>query len=94
MNIPKPENPATVAECWRIWCGDTPWSQSLEEFGSLGGTIAWWCGYPRSASAIPLTFELFLPDGTKFPTNYRLKDIKASCVEAEKQWTRNERLAL
>lgn len=67
---------AEVAEVWESWCGDTPWSKALREFGSLGGLIRYWCGVPRCASAIPLTFELFAPDGTSLPCRYRLRDIR------------------
>lgn len=54
------------------------WAVALREFGALGGRCEYWCGVPNSASAIPLTFSLYAPDGTKLPCRYRLKDIKAA----------------
>lgn len=50
----------------------------MHRFGDLGGTCRWRCGYPQSASAIPLTFVLFKPDGTKIPGGSRLKDVEAA----------------
>jgi len=75
---PPIEPPANVAHAWRAWCGDTPWTRALEEFGRLGGLIQDWGGMPRSASAIPLTFARFDADGNELPCNYRLKDIRAA----------------
>lgn len=72
-----------VADAWEAWCGPTRWSNGLKRLAELGGSIKWWCGYPRSASAIPLTFELFRPDGSKFPSGYRLRDIEAAVAELE-----------
>lgn len=74
---------AEVARAWEVWCGDTPWSRSLRRFGELGGQVRWWGGYPRSASAIPLTFGLFAPDGSKLPSRSRLKDIRAAIAALE-----------
>ena len=67
-----------LASEWRAWCGDCPWTDLMHQFGELGGTSVWWCGYPRSRSAIPLTFTLIGPDGQKMPCDYRLKDIRAA----------------
>jgi len=70
-----------VIECeevvlkWKQWCGDTPWSDCLKRFGDLGGKIIWYCGYPRSVSAIPLCFTLILPNKQEI-NGSRLKDIK------------------
>ena len=72
-----------VAEQWVLWCGETQWSESLREFGKLGGKIVWWCGYPRSASAIPLCFTLILSSGKKYQGTSRLKDIKNAIKLAE-----------
>ena len=85
MQIPPIENPDNIAELWEAWCGETEWSRSLRRFGELGGKIRYWCGMPRSASAIPLTFALFKPDNSELPCKYRLKDIKAaiSLLESE-----------
>lgn len=74
-------HPDEIAARWEAWCGETAWSRSLREFGALGGRIQYWCGMPRSASSIPLTFALFRPDGTKFDCDYRLKDIRAAVAE-------------
>jgi hypothetical protein len=82
--VTKPiERPDAIADFWEQWCGDTPWSRSLRRFGELGGKIQYWCGVPRSHSAIPLTFALYAPDGTELPCNYRLKDIKAAIKTLE-----------
>lgn len=79
MAIPPIVPPAAVAEMWEHWCGETEWSRSLRRFGEMGGLIRYWCGMPRSRSAIPLTFALFAPDGSKLPYDgSRLKDIKAA----------------
>ena len=72
------ENPAVVAKFWESWCGITPWSKYLREFGELGGLIKYWGGVPQSASAIPLCFELLMPVGDVFPGGSRLKDIRAA----------------
>jgi len=64
-----------VAESWEKWCGSTPWSENLKELGELGGKIIWYCGYPQSASAIPLCFVLVMPSGEEFGHS-KLKDIK------------------
>lgn len=78
MQNATPESPAAVAAEWEAWCGETAWSRGLRELEPLGAKVAWWCGYPRSASAIPLTFAIYLPDGTHYPGNYRLKDIQGA----------------
>jgi hypothetical protein len=65
-----------VATSWENWCGETPWSKSLRKFGELGGKVIWWCGVPRSASAIPLCFVLVMPDGFHYQGHSRLRDIK------------------
>ena len=81
----RPIVPASqVADDWEAWCGETQWTKKLREFGSLGGLVRWWSGYPQSRSAIPLTFELFLADGTKCECEYRLKDIRAA-IELARQ---------
>lgn len=71
-----------VAEMWESWCGETKWSKSLRKFGDAGGRVIWWSGYPRSASAIPLCFSLFL-DGKELNGGSRLKDIRAAIAKAE-----------
>ena len=77
---PNDQTPHEVADAWENWCGVTKWSTSLREFGDLGGKILWWCGMPRSTSAIPLTFALYTPTGEKLYCDYRLKDIRAAIV--------------
>jgi hypothetical protein len=79
-----PVDPCQVAEAWEAWCGETPWSKALREFGALGGKIIWWMGYPRSMSAIPLCFSLFFR-GKKLPCNSRLKDIKQAIIKAKER---------
>lgn len=76
------QDPRDVAEAWRSWCGDTPWSRWLDRFGELGGRIEWFCGLPKSASAIPLTFRLYGPDGSVVGRS-RLKDIRESVRSLE-----------
>lgn len=83
MAIPPIEHPDEIADLWEMWCGVTKWSVSLRRFGELGGRIRYWCGVPRSASAIPLTFALFDPDGVQLPCSYRLKDILAAIATLE-----------
>ena len=73
-----------VAKQWENWCGDTPWSRGLREFGDEGGKIIWYCGFPRSKSAIPLCFSLVMPSGIEVPGSSRLKDIKEAIHRA--QW--------
>lgn len=77
-----------VATQWDLWCGPTPWSYTLRKFGILGGKIIWFCGYPHSASAIPLCFGLIMPDNTEFIApdlrHSRLKDIKQALAECER----------
>lgn len=69
-------DPREVAEAWEGWCGETPWSVGLKQFASLGGKIKWWCGMPRSASAIPLCFVLYDSEEKELEVgNERLKDI-------------------
>ncbi len=67
---------AVIAELWESWCGKTAWSVLLRQFGELGGKIEYRCGMPQSKSAIPLTFALIKPDGSKITGNSRLKDIR------------------
>lgn len=69
-----------VADFWESYSGDTAWVKALREFGRLGGQIQYWCGVPQSASAIPLTFGLFHPDGREIECDSRLKDIRAAIV--------------
>lgn len=78
-----PQDARDVAEGWRGWAGETAWTKAADEFGELGGKIAWYCGYPQSKSAIPLTFTLHMPDGTEFAGHYRLKDIRAATTRAQ-----------
>ena len=68
----------STVHLWERWCGPSPWSEALREFGSLGGYCEYWCGVPRSASAIPLCFALYDRKGREIPGNSRLKDIKAA----------------
>jgi hypothetical protein len=75
MPPPKIETVDDTITAWESWGGPSKWTQQLRIFGDLGGKIQYWSGVPRSASAIPLTFALFAPDGTKLPCNYRLRDI-------------------
>ena len=70
-----------IADLWDAWCGETTWSRKLRKFGVLGGQVIYWCGVPRSHSAIPLTFELIAPDGRRLPGTSRLKDIKAAIAQ-------------
>lgn len=87
-HIPRgPVDAKLVAEDWRQYGGDNPWTAALDRFGDLGGKVIWWCGYPRCASAIPLTFSLHMPDGTKAHCNYRLKDIRAAIALLERSGT-------
>jgi len=53
----------------------------MRDFAAAGGLCRYWCGMPGSASAIPLTFALFAPDGTKLECKYRLKDIIAATAK-------------
>lgn len=78
MGAPPIQPASEVAELWEEYGGETKWSKTLREFGALGGLVQYWSGMPQSASAIPLTFALFAPDGTKLASNYRLKDIRAA----------------
>ena len=82
MNRRAPGLCSEVAEMWESWCGETKWSKSLRKFGDAGGRVIWWSGYPRSASAIPLCFSLFL-DGKELNGGSRLKDIRAAIAKAE-----------
>lgn len=85
MAMPPIESPEDIIALWDAWCGETAWTRSLARFGELGGMIRYWCGVPRSASAIPLTFELFHPDGSKIPSNSRLKDIRKAIAILESE---------
>lgn len=78
MSIPQIEPAVNVAEKWEAYQGETRWSKAMRRFGELGGLCQYWCGMPQCASAIPLTFALFAPDGTEFECKYRLKDIYAA----------------
>jgi hypothetical protein len=79
---PEIEHPCNVAAFFDRWSAKNKrWSAALREFGALGGKVEYWCGLPNCASAIPLTFGLYAPDGTELPCNYRLKDIHAA-IEA------------
>lgn len=71
-----------VAEAWERWCGVTPWSNFMRSFGELGGQVIWYCGMPRSASAIPLCFTLVMPDGTE-RNGSRLRDLRDAVAELE-----------
>src|SRR4029077_20634176 len=82
-NIPPIEPARNVAHEWSLWCGDNRWTKALARFNELGGFVQWWSGYPQSASAIPLTFTLFAPDGTRLECSYRLKDILAAIATLE-----------
>lgn len=77
-SVPEIQPASVVAEIWRGYGGDTPWTAALDEFAALGGRVQYWCGMPRCASAIPLTFALFAPDGRQLECNYRLKNIRAA----------------
>ena len=72
------QNVIDTVEAWVAWCGETPWSKYLRRFGELGGKMIYWGGMPQSASAVPLCFQLFAPDGKELPCESRLKDIKAA----------------
>lgn len=90
MAKPVMESANIIANDWADWCGEnTPWVKALREFASFGGLVTWWCGYPQSKSAIPLTFSLHRLDGTKLPCAYRLKDIRAAVaiLRAEQEAT-------
>ena len=79
------EHPDVIADFFASWCGETAWSIELRRFGALGGLIRYWCGVPRSHSAIPLTFALHWPSGT--PMHFdrdRLRDIKLACQLLER----------
>jgi len=69
-----------VAEMWETWCGETPWSTWMLRWADLGGKVEWWCGYPRSKSAIPLCFGLVGADGKRLEGSSRLKDIRAAVI--------------
>lgn len=72
----RPICPTILAARWEAWCGDTKWSRAMMDFAAAGGMVQDWGGMPQSSSAIPLTFDLFLPDGSEFPGKYRLRDIQ------------------
>jgi len=77
------QSPHEVADEWEAWCGTTKWSTALRSLGDAGWSIQWWCGYPRSRSAIPLCFSLFTPNGDKFPCESRLTDLRAAIAQAK-----------
>ena len=55
----------------------------MDEFAALGGFAEDWGGVPQSKSAIPLTFALILPDGSRLPDcRYRLADIRRAITLA------------
>lgn len=85
MTLPPIRPAAEIADAWAHWCGENRWTKALREFHDLGGLVRWWCGYPQSASAIPLTFELFRADGTALASEHRLKDIRAAIVAASER---------
>lgn len=70
---------------WQAWCGATRWTDALGRFAVLGGKVKWWCGFPRSASAIPLCFGLYTPDGREIPGRSRLKDIRYAIALLERE---------
>mgnify|MGYP001619541604 FL=1 len=72
-----------IADAWEGWCGETKWSRAVRELDRLGWRVQWWAGYPRSASAIPLTFTIYDPNGDKFPSSARLRDLTAAVKAAE-----------
>lgn len=75
-----------VAEFWESYSNaGRKWAVALRRFGELGGVIEYWCGVPGSASAIPLTFSLYGPDGQKFACTSRLKDIRAAISDLEQR---------
>jgi len=76
MNTPPICNAAEMARVWEAYGGETAWSIAARRFGELGGLAQYWCGMPQSASAIPLTFALFAPNGDPLPCKYRLRDIR------------------
>ena len=68
------KTPLAVAESWESWCGDTKWVKLMKRLQG-SAMIIWWGGYPRSASAIPLCFQIILNDGRVFDGS-RLQDIQ------------------
>lgn len=71
-----------VARDWGRWCGETSWVKWMRRWGRAGGRVVWWCGYPQSASAIPLCFSLVGPSGDRPPCKSLLRDIRAAVLAA------------
>lgn len=82
MNRDKTHTLGEVAEAWENWCGKTKWSEGLRRLAWHGFKITWYCGYPKSHSAIPLCFTLVAPDGTIF-NGSRLRDIQSAITHAQ-----------
>ena len=74
----EPRTAYDVADSWSNFCGvGCAWVKWMVSFGSLGGLVIWYEGYPQSKSAIPLVFVLLDPHGKRISENRsRLKDIK------------------
>jgi len=69
----------STAHLWERWSDvAVKWANAIRDFAALGGQVEYWCGVPHSASAIPLTFGLYTPEGDELPCKYRLKDIRAA----------------
>lgn len=83
--MPPIENASYMADEWARYGGECTWTMAAREFGALGGLAQYWCGMPRSSSAIPLTFALFTPGGERMECNYRLKDIRAAIAVLRRQ---------
>lgn len=81
----EPMSPIDLAHAWSLWCGENKWTRSMRSLANVGCTVVWWGGYPRSASAIPLCFVIYLPNGKKFNGHSRLKDIIAAKAAAEQE---------
>jgi hypothetical protein len=69
-------NPEYIAERWEKFCGDCSWTRYMRALEGTGCKVTWYDGYPRSRSAIPLCFVIYLPDGTEYKGHSRLKDIR------------------
>ncbi len=67
--------PEFVAEQWGQWCGENQWVKAMKSLANTGTKIIWYCGFPQSASAIPLCFVIVLPNGMEI-NGSRLKDIR------------------
>jgi len=64
-----------VAQAWEDWCGVTQWSKYVRELHKYNCKINWFCGFPQSHSATPLTFTIIMPDGKEFGHS-KLRDLK------------------